>query len=342
VDGNRIDMRKGILSMGVQIYEDRGSPTAPYIGGANVIRDNAIRNTKFECIIITGSSLNTVLSNTLDTCVDGVTVQGWSGDGEPRVVTGNVVRNNRITNAGGPEYVSGVPPFPDGERYGHGVHIYFQAIATTVVGNVITDMRKDGGSGSHRHGIKLASTSATADTGNVVLANTVSWTTRSPHGATRGIMSVAPRTLINFNVVKNAPQAIQVGQSTTEVKGNYVLNNGAAVSWQTAPASGWPFACNRMVNTGTSNYAQGTCVISSSGNPTTAMSTTLANPASYYSDVDCKGVEHVLASLPNSWNTTGVRRTTAVSNQWAGSRRDAGGNCSNSAPGYISSYPVYR
>jgi len=339
VDGNRIDAQFGTLSMGINVFESR-STSAPY-SSRHTIRNNSIKNTTFECIILEGGSDNMVIGNTLDTCVDGIAVQGWSGFTDPitgssnRVAARNVLRNNRISNAGGPQYSSD-PSYPN-TRWGAGIHVYFQASGTTIVGNVITNMRTvadRNGQSAYRHGILVGDNNGSAGNEHTdVFANTITWATRPADYETSGIWVNAQYARVDFNVLKNGANGVWNGRYPSEIRENYFNVNYVPVR----QATGWPapsLTCNRYVSNahGNANATEGSCNLAG-----TAFTT---QGTSYFTGADCTGTEYVSTASPNTFNSTGRRGSTRMSPSFLATRASSG-ICS-AYSGAVSSYSVYR
>jgi hypothetical protein len=193
----------------------------------------------------------------------------------------------------------------------------------SIIGNVITDMTNGSACGSaYNHGIQLWTD---GQSGNSILGNTITWSTR-PNANTAGIWNGGSSSLIDFNVIKNAPMGIYNDSGrTAEVKQNYLSNNGQHV-YNLGTLS--PYSCNRFNGT-----LQAGCSL-----PGVLIGNSVGT--SWWTEAECTGTEYVSGGSPYTWNTTGARSTALVGVSFR-SARAANGACTSSGLS-TQAYEVYR
>jgi hypothetical protein len=231
-----------------------------------------------------------------------------------------------LVNVGGPSYFNPTCLEPT-TQYGLGIVLQEGSTGNVVIGNVITNMTSSAASDPPRHAIQMVPPPGGEQAGNKVLANTVTWSVRPSNPNTVGIWNGGASTLIDFNVVKNAPVGIynDAGR-TAEVKQNNLANNGQQI-FNLGTLS--PYSCNRF-----NGALQGGCSLPGIliGNSTSL---------SFLTGADCTGNEHVRSATPYTWNSTGSRGTTQVTNFFA-SYIDPGGFCHPYGGSLSGMFPVFR
>jgi parallel beta-helix repeat protein len=302
--------RKNTCGVGGGIALDNSQ--TPSLGN-HLVRGNHVQRAEFEAITLINSPYNSIIGNRIDNSQLGIML---------RPSTGTILRNNILIGVGGPSYFN--PPGNDATRCGQGIILHMGSTGNTVIGTVITDMTNGSACGSaYNHGIQVWKD---GQSGNRILANTITWSVR-PIANTAGIWNGGSWSLIDFNVVKNAPIGILNDVSrTAEVKQNNLANNGQHIL-NSGTLS--PYSCNRF-----NGALQGGCSLPGIliGNSTSL---------SFLTGADCTGNEHVRSATPYTWNSTGSRGTTQVTNFFA-SYIDPGGFCHPYGGSLSGMFPVGR